>query len=372
MEGDEKAFEGYLSNIASQVTPVDNFSRTIFSPITDLATNTTWYGGTIEGQKWDDTQPKDRYDETTSSIAIWLGQVFNYSPIKIDYLLEQYGGIVTDVVLPATTLQAEKGIVTQNLLVNSTTNSRWSTEFYEQKEDYTYKKTAGDNAAKGVVKYLNGVNSTISDMSKQKREIHADKSLSNDEKLKQANVIQAAINALEKDSLTNAKYLYEELKKYGEYGDLSDEDYFDRAYLDAVSVVIGEEYALKSYNKKVYEKAQSLNTLGISYGFYYDYYFATKAIESEYKSNGTVITGSKKSSIINFTMSQNLLLPQKLILLMSAGYTIKDGDIRGVSKKYAQKTVAKYIQGLQIPLKEKIRLCELCGLTVKNGRVIYK
>ena len=110
-QGDEDAWEGYLSNIASAVTPVDNFTRTIFSPITDIKTNTTWYGGTIEGQKFVNTKPSERYDESTSNIAIWLGKVFNKSPKKIDYLLDQYGGIVTDIALPATSIQAESGIV---------------------------------------------------------------------------------------------------------------------------------------------------------------------------------------------------------------------------------------------------------------------
>lgn len=76
-----------------------------------------------------------------------------------------------------------------------------------------------------------------------------------------------------KDSLTNAKYLYEELGKY----DLSD-DKFDMSYLDAISTVVGAEYALKSYNKTVYEKAANLNKVGVSYDTYYDYYFTTKTL----------------------------------------------------------------------------------------------
>ena len=365
MEGDEDAFEGWISNIASQVTPVDNFSRTIFSPLTDISTNTTWYGGQIESEKWSDTQPKDRYDETTSSIAIWLGKVFNYSPVKIDYLLDQYGGVVTDIVLPATTLQAEKGIVSQNLIANATTNSRWGTEFYSQIEKYTYKKTAGDAAAKGVVKYLNGIKSTLSDMYAQKREIQSDKTLSDSEKNTQSKIVQAAINALQKDSLTNAKYLYEELKKY----DLSEEN-FDNSYLDAVSVVVGEEFALRTYNKQVYEKAKSLEKLGIGFGTYYDYYFALKQISAATDASGRTISGSKKAQVIAFTWAQDIPRIQKLILIMSAGYKISDGDIRGLSAKQAQRVVAQYITRLNITKEEKAALAELCGLTVSNGRII--
>ena len=363
-QGDEDAWDGYLKSISSAVTPVDNFTRTIFSPITDLATNTTWYGGTIEGQKFNDTKPSNRYDESTSSISIWLGKVFNYSPKKIDYLLDQYGGIVTDILLPATTMQAESGVVSKNLLANSTTNSRWSTEFYSQIEKYTYKKTDGDAQAKGTVKYLNSIKSTISDMYSQKRQIQADSSLSNSEKISQTQIIQAAINALMKDSLTNAKYLYEELGKYN----LSD-DKFDSSYIDAISTVVGAEYALKTYNKTVYEKAANLNKLGISYDTYYDYYFATKDITADVAANGKSVSGSRKAKLIQYTLSTNLPAAQKLILIMSSGYSISDGDISGLTAKKAKSLVAQYIAKSGLTSDEKTALAKMCGLTAINGKV---
>ena len=152
--------------------------------------------------------------------------------------------------------------------------------------------------ARGVVKYLNSVSSTVSDMYKQKREIQADTELSNDEKLTQVKVIQAAINAVMKDSLSNAKILYEELGKY----ELTD-DTFDTDYLFSVASVVGEEYALKSYNKQVYEKAQSLNTLGVDYGTYFNYYFAVKQITSDKDTSGNTISGTKKANVIAYTMA---------------------------------------------------------------------
>ena len=148
-------------------------------------------------------------------------------------------------------------------------------------------------------------------MYSQKRQIQADSSLSNNEKLSQTQIIQAAINALMKDSLTNAKYLYEELGKY----DLSD-DKFDSSYIDAISTVVGAEYALKTYNKTVYEKAANLNKLGISYDTYYDYYFATKDIAADVAANGKTVSGSRKAKLIQYTLSTNLPAVQKLILII--------------------------------------------------------
>ncbi len=366
-QGETDAWEGYFDSVMSSVTPVENFTRTIFSPITDAQTNTTWYGGAIESQKWNDTEPKNRYDESTSKIAIWLGSVFNYSPLKIDYLLEQYTGIVGDLVLPATSTQAESGIITQNMLVNSTTNSKWSTKFYSTLEDYTYKKTAGDLQAKGAVRYLNSINSTVSDMYNQKRTIQADKTLSNDEKLTQTKIIQAAINTLMQEAIGNAEYIYGEMGKYN----LADDDVFDQAYLDSISVVMGEEYALKSYNKDVYEKAVKINKLGIDYATYYDFYFGVKNITSDKKADGSTVAGSKKAKVINYVMAQNLSTAQKLVLIMAQGYSIADGDVKGLTAKQAKTTVAKYITSLNLTREEKTELAEMLGFTVKNGKIYF-
>ena len=99
---------GYVKNITQQVTPVENFSRTIASPFADVANNLTWYGTAIEGRQFENIEPKKRYDESTSSIAIAMGKVLNYSPKKIHYLLDQYSGVIGDFILPATTKRAEK------------------------------------------------------------------------------------------------------------------------------------------------------------------------------------------------------------------------------------------------------------------------
>ena len=363
--GEKDAWEGYTDSILSAVTPVDNFTRTIFSPFTDIQTNTAWHGGTIESQKWDNTEPKNRYDETTSSIAIWLGQVFNYSPIKIDYLLEQYGGIVADIALPATSLQAEKGIISQNMLASSTLNSKWSSKFYSSLEDYNYKKTAGDMQAKGVVKYLNNIKGTVSDLYKQKSQIQANTSLSKDEKLTQTKIIQTTINALQQEAVLNTEYIYNELGKY----DLSTDEAFEQAYLDCVSVIIGAEYALKTYNKAVYDKATYFNKLGIGYELYYDYYFGLKNITSDKNANGTTVSGSKKAKVIQYTMAQDLSTEQKLILIMSAGYKISDGDIKGMTATQARRLVAQYITKLNLSKAEKAELAQSLGFTIKNGRI---
>ncbi len=395
--GDEKAFDGIVDSFISTLTPTDNFTRNIFSPFLDMQTNTTWYGGAIESSKWDGVRPQNRYDESTSSISIWLGKMFNYSPIKIDYLLEQYGGIFADVFLPMTTLQAESNPLTGNILTNSTTNSKWSGKFYEAIEEYTYQKNEGSAQSQAALRYLNSVKKTVNNMLSQKREIQADKTLTNSEKLKQVKVIQAAINALEQSALEQAELIYTEIGKYdgtnqgydlesiagavaiggtdmpvSAYGNLADEDYFEAAYLNTVATVVGERYAFETYSKKAYQKAVKItDSTGIDFGIYYDYYFTIKNLEADIDKDGEKIAGSRKEKIIREVANiEGITKVQKLLLIMCSGYTIADGDIRGISGKRAKKAVAQYIVGLNISKAEKVELAEACGLKVKNGKIL--
>lgn len=96
---------------------------------------------------------------------------------------------------------------------------------------------------------------------------------------------------------------------------------------------------------------------------------AISAIESDTDKAGNVINGSKKTKVIKYVMAQKLATVQKLLLILSLGYTIKDGDIRGISALKAKRTVARYITNLSISKEEKTALAEKCGLKVRNGRI---
>ena len=61
---------------------------------------------------------------------------------------------------------------------------------------------------------------------------------------------------------------------------------------------------------------------------------------------------------------------QKLLLLCYKGYSIKDGDIKGISAENAKKKLAKYILSLKISKVQKEELAELCGFEIKNGRIL--
>lgn len=96
---------------------------------------------------------------------------------------------------------------------------------------------------------------------------------------------------------------------------------------------------------------------------------AISAIDSDTDKKGNVINASKKEKVIKYVLAQKLTTAQKLLLILSLGYTIKDGDIKGVSAAKAKSVVARYISNLSLSRAEKTALAEKCGLKVRNGRI---
>ncbi len=365
-QGEDVDWAGYVDNVMQQVTPVDSMSRTIFSPFKDVATNTSWYGSAIEGRQFENTAPKDRYDESTSSIAIAIGQAINYSPKKIHYLLDQYSGVIGDFILPATTAKAEKDFIRGNFTLDPATSNKLSTEFYEMYDKAQYAKTAGDETAAYQVRYLNKVKDAISDMYKQKSEIQ-NSDLSNADKLQQSRVIQLLINEAYKTAMQDFD-LY--TKAIEATTGMEDESL---RFTEATRLMYGAERALSEYNKDVYAKCQVLNKAGVTYDMLYNYYFTVRGLESDKDSSGNTINGSKRRKVVASIQSLDLKVDQKLLLIAASGYSLQDNDIPRMSGVNAKKRLLRYILSLKgVSQSEKAEIAELCGFEVKNGKVVTK
>lgn len=364
IQGKDADWDGYIDNAVSQITPVENMSRTIVSPFFDVANNLTWYGSAIEGRQFENTAPKDRYDEDTSSIAIAIGKVLNYSPKKIHYLLDQYSGVIGDFILPATTAKAEKDFISGNFTLDPATSNKLSTQFYELYDETQYAKTSGDDTAIYQVKYLNKVKSAISDMYKQKSEIQSNPDLSNAEKLQQTRVVQILINEAYKTALQDFE-LY--TKAIEATANLDEKIRFT----EATRLMYGAERALAEYDDNVYAKSQVLNKAGVDYETFYNYYFATKSIASDKDSEGNTVSGSKRKKVVAEIKKLNVSNEQKLLLICASGYSLQDNDISRISADNAKKRLLRYILNLKSATQaEKAAIAELCGFKVKNGRII--
>ena len=371
ISGENPDVKGYLKNVVSQVTPVENITRPIWQPIFDAKNNKTWYGGEIEGRQFENVRPSQRYDESTSEIAKWLGEKFNYSPKKIHYVLDQYSGVIGDFVLPATTQKAQKSFVVSAFVFDPVTSNKLSDDFYKLYEEAKYKKSEGDETAKYQLKHLNEVKSAISDMYDEISKIQQS-DLSNAEKLQQTRVIRVLINNAYKTARDDYELYTEAIELTAGHYDESTSNGVSMRYAEINRQVYGAEKALETYSSKVYEKMQYLNLSGIDYETLYAYYFGTKDIENDLDKNGEVISGSKRKKTVEAISRLKLTREQKLLLICASGYAIQDGDVRGVSAEQAKKFLLQYILKLNATKEQKEELARICGFEVKNGKIVLK
>ena len=316
-KGEEDAFKGYVENTLKNVSPVDNLTRTIISPFTDVATNTTWYGGQIENRSMQALPINERYDANTSGIAKMLNKVVpTISPKKWHYLLDQYSGILGDVVLPLTSKNKDLSGIS-GLSVNSLENNKYTDKFYKTLEEVERDRNSTNGTAvdKAKMRYLNKMNTKISNLYKEKK--------ATDDKETQT-AIQTMIVKLQRDALEGVKEFEKTLKKY-EYG-LSQEELYDDYYREANRECFGAEVALMDHDNRVYEKATIFNKCGINWDTFYNIYFDAQDIMPDYDADGDVVSGSKKTKITNYVKSLNLTATQKYMVMGLLGYKNTNGE----------------------------------------------
>lgn len=361
-QGEDADWGSWASDALKNVTPFDSITRTIFSPFSDVRNNTTWYGGVIEDSSMTGKRPSERYDDSTSAISKAIGQAINYSPKKIDYLLDQYGGIFADVLIPLTAKSGSANVFSSSFTVNTAQKSKIYSQFNDLHEELTYQKNDGDEDAAYKLKYLNKYKSSVSEVWKQIDEVN-NSDLSSSEKQRQTTALRALINQIYKSCLQDYDYFesaLEAAKPVGEQYTVSEVtksnyqsiglsqdsigkyallyngksvytyDTKEKAetaqgnqskslvYAEATRLTSGAEEALKAYNKSVYEKAEALNAFGIDYDLYYDYYFTAR-----YYSGST-----KKDDCVKLLQSLGIYGGMQSVMLYASGYKSEEQNVR--------------------------------------------
>ena len=327
-KGNENAWDGYLQSAASAVSPVDSFTRTIFSPITDAKTNTTWYGGQIEGRKFENVAVTERYDESTSKIAVVIGKVIGKSPKKVHYVIDQYSGFIGDVLLPLTTPKAERGAFAYNFTIDSTMSNRYSNDFYTALDEANYAKSAGDINANYVVRYLNSISTEVSDMYAQQHKIQSSNK-SNKDKTEEVKVIQMLINATNKSALENVKVLKTTLTEMDvtKQNELlvSNNKFLkldENAQKRAIQKLNDYYYALamnKAFGIELEEKYTKYSKFNSPELFVY--LTEIGSIEGDKDKQGNTISGSRKANILKYLKSKGITSAKQDIILDILGYS---------------------------------------------------
>ncbi|MBQ7376876.1 MAG: hypothetical protein IJW71_00950, partial [Clostridia bacterium] len=330
IDGEGFDFFEYFENVYQNNLPFDTASRSIISPVKDAWTNTTWYGGQIEGREFENVRPENRYDESTSSIAIGIGKLFNISPKRMHYVLDQYTGIIGDVLLPATSKRAERDPFSANFTIDPVLSNELSTQFYEIYDEVVYRDNEGSETAYYKKKFLGEYKSAISDLYKEIDSIEAS-DLSDSEKKEKVRILRATINEIYRKALGDygefSNTLNEGMLVYGSYateavtkenfkklgleqGDVgkvavlfdgqvaikkdtqAEADSYVKtnakklAYAETLRRMYGTERAFKALGME--EKAAAIAHYGITYDEYWQAYFGVRYIRGDNKKQQVV------------------------------------------------------------------------------------
>ena len=285
-----------LNTMGNQVAPANPLTTNIASALVDSALldpdspGRTWYGGDIESQRLQSYAPGQRYDSSTDVFSKAVGGALGISPKKLNYVLDQYTGVVGDFLLPLLTPQAERGMFAKAFTTDVVTNNRVSGDFFGEADELTYAKNGGDETAAVVSRFWSKQQSACSDLWKEIREVEAS-NLSDKEKRQKTRELKAVVTGIQRNALAVEETYRAAAEKYLRQGMETDE-----AYRAANKECFGAEYALQTYNKDVYERAKSAKTNGVSYDDFYTYYFGTKGIKA---------TGEKSAATQKFEFLQN-------------------------------------------------------------------
>ena len=334
---DEVDFERFFDLVKTNLAPNSVTDNHILAPIQQVRNNEAWYGGDLVPTRLQNLPKAEQYDESTDEISKWLGEKLDYSPYKINYLLDQYLGGVGDVILPALTPDAERGdgnIVTAPFLDKFTTDpvmkNQTVSDFYSKVDELTVnanssKATDGDIL---MSKYMNSVNTQLSELYQQKREIQ-NGNLPDAEKYEQVRDIQQQIVDIARESL-NA---YENVNIDNDYATVGDRHFIkndkgewqkvtDKQLEKEEEVTSGLGINASEYwsNKDEYdfayeypEKYAVAKSVG-GYDAYKTYASELYDIMADKDEDGKSISGSRKEKVIEYINNLDADYGEKIIL----------------------------------------------------------
>lgn len=192
----------WLNNAIMDNMPADEVGGLVpnaIAPIVENSVNKDFYYNNDIVKSWDlDLPDEQQYYDYTSQLAIWLGQIFNYSPAKIDNLISGYlGGLGTQITntidwisgkmglsAEEPSMGAEDNAIGKRFVVNVNENSSSVDEIYSREEELTKKLNGGTITEKENVELENikaGI-SKLSALNKQIKAIKQDLTMSGAEK----------------------------------------------------------------------------------------------------------------------------------------------------------------------------------------------
>lgn len=345
---DEADLKSYLEFVVSNLAPNNPIENNVLAPIVQAFKNETWYGEELVPSRLQDMPVREQYDESTDMLSRWISEKspIEISPMKINYLLDQYSGGVGDVVLPMLTPEAKSGADTlgehliapfmDKFTTDSVMKNQNVSDFYSLSDELTKKANMADATEDDILrnKYINSIKSEMGELYNQKREIQNSDRYTNETKYKLVRDVQNKIDILAEDALNE----YENIDVSGRYAVVGDKQF------------ISSDTGWRSLNdEQIAKQEKASNLFGISASEYWDndddkyvydwavknpeYYQVSRAISDDVftywkhndhmwnniradkDENGKSIPGTKKEKIIDYINGiTDLDYEEKLVL----------------------------------------------------------
>jgi hypothetical protein len=176
-----------------------------------------------------DLPAAEQFDESTDAFSKWLGDKLDISPVKVNYLLDQYTGGLGDTFLPMITPEAESGDdsflgnmlapLKSKFTTDSVMNNQNVSDFYDTKDELATNAKASTATDKDVLmnKYMNSINAELSELYAKKREIQ-NSDREDYVKYDMVRSIQDRIVDLTRESLAT----YEDVRITGDHAQIGD------------------------------------------------------------------------------------------------------------------------------------------------------
>lgn len=394
-EEGEDVWNGYMSDVVLNNIGINNpLTNNLLSGLIQATRNKAWYGGSIYSEtKFKNKLPVEITDEKTTQLSNWISKtVYNLvgkdkykqlvdeekgnaffkvlaTPKLLDYAMDQYSGIVGDIVMPMLTPYAENNALVDQFTTSSTLKSTTVSKFYEIMGNCYQNSEYATDTDKLTYKYLEEVSKEVGGMYAEKSSIQSDSTLTNKQKQQKTYEIQEqinqkmeeAINSVENMKLTNntanfngTEYYKDEEGKWKAITDknkiegLSSETYAnyknklatalaekkktdgEDAQLttkERLELLEGSTYSDKEKDEiysqttgqkdKVYSNLKKINKNDLSS---IDEYLKYKTADfsadkkDDGTKNGKSISGSAKTKVINFINDSNLSDIEKIYL----------------------------------------------------------
>lgn len=314
LTGDDEAdWQNFGELLVSNLAPNNPLDNNLIAPIVQALENKTWYGEDLVPSRLQDLPEAEQYDESTDAISKWLGETTNISPYKWNYLLDQYSGGLGDVVLPMLTPEAESGDnsflgnvlapMKDKFTTDSVMNNQNVSDFYDTMDELTTNAKSSAATDEDILKnkYFNSVNSDLSDLYKQKREIQ-NNGLPDESKYMQVRTLQKQIDEMAKKALGS----YNQVSIYGDYATVADQHY-----------KLNDEGEWKKLSDSQVKKLETFGKAVGGNAAYISYTRDLSNIKSDKDRSGNAISGSRKRKVVQYINSLDADYGEKLILYKS-------------------------------------------------------